>query len=94
MANGRQVTIELPAELFQILGSEEEAKKETKTALILDLVRRGKLSRARAAELLHISLQDFPALLAEYQIPWFDYSSDMLREDLTLFATHRPHPSA
>ncbi len=50
------VTIDLPAELLALLGSEEEAKRGAKVALILDLVRRGKLSRAKAAELLQMPL--------------------------------------
>ena len=91
---GTQLTIDLQPELLQILGSEKAAQHEAKTALVLDLVRRGKLSRARAAEFLQISLWDFPALLAEYQIPWFDYSPEALREDLRLLAAHPPHPSA
>jgi len=76
------VRIDLPAELLALLGSEEEAKRGAKVALILDLVRRGKLSRAKAAELLEIPLWDLPALLAQYRIPWFDYSPEDLRRDL------------
>jgi len=78
----KSVTIELPAELVELLRSEEEAKREAKLALVLDLVRRGRVSRAKAAELLGISLQDFPSLLTEYRIPWFHYSSEDLRRDL------------
>lgn len=78
----KAVTIELPPELLQLLGTEEEAKREAKTALILDLVRRGKISRAKAAELLQMSLWDLPALLARYRIPWFDYSAEDLERDL------------
>lgn len=86
---GQPLTIDLPTELLQVLGTEDEARQEAKTALILDLVRRGKISRARAAEFLQISLWDFPALLAQYRIPWFDYSSDALREDLRSLTTQR-----
>jgi predicted HTH domain antitoxin len=78
----KAVTIELPPEVLQFLGSEEEARRETKVALVLDLVRRGRISRAKAAELLQMSLWDLPALLAQYRIPWFDYSPEDLRRDL------------
>ena len=47
----KTLTIELPPELLKLLGSEEEAKREAKVALVLDLVRRGKVSRTKAAEL-------------------------------------------
>ena len=76
------ITIEIPSELARLLGSEEEAKQEAKTALVLELVRKGKISRAKAAELLQISLWDLPSLLAQYRIPWFDYSQDELDKDL------------
>src|SRR5437867_3175974 len=62
----KTVTIELPPELLQLLGTEEEAKRETKVALVLDLVRRGKLSRAKAAELLDLSLRELSGLLAQW----------------------------
>lgn len=79
----KAVTIELPPEVLRFLGSEEEAGREAKVALVLDLVRRGKVSRAKAAELLQMSLWDFPALLAQYRIPWFDYSPEDLQRDLS-----------
>jgi predicted HTH domain antitoxin len=78
----KAVTIELSQELLDLLGSEEEAQRKAKLGLVLDLVRRGRLSRAKAAELLDIPLQEFPALLAQYRIPWFDYSPEDLQHDL------------
>jgi predicted HTH domain antitoxin len=78
----KTVTLQLPAELLELLGSEEEAKREAKVALVFDLVRRGRLSRAKAAELLEMPLTELPALLAEYGIPWFDYSIEDLERDL------------
>jgi len=78
----KAVTIELPPELVKLLGTEEDAKRETKTALVLDLVRQGKISRQKAAELLKIPLWDLPALLSRYRIPWFDYSPEELEKDL------------
>ena len=76
------VTIELPAELERLLGTEEEAKREAKIALVLELVRRGKISRAKAAEILQVSLWDLPSFLAQYRIPWFDYSPEEIEKDL------------
>ncbi len=84
-------TVELPGELLEILGSEEEARHDTKVAIVLDLVRRERISRARAAELLDLTLWDLPALLAQYRIPWFDFSPDDLERDLAALreAEHR-----
>ena len=78
----KTVTLDLPPELLELLGSKEEAKREAKLALVFDLVRRGRVSRAKAAELLGMPLAKLPALLAEYDIPWFDYSADDLERDL------------
>ena len=78
----KAISIELSPELLQLLETDEEAKGKVKIAVILDLVRRGKVSRAKAAELLQISLYDLPALLAQYGIPWFDYSPEDVRKDL------------
>lgn len=75
-------TVELPGELLDLLGSEEEARRDTRIAVVLDLVRRGRISRAKAAELLGLALWDLPALLAQYRIPWFDYSRDDVERDL------------
>ncbi len=81
------LTIDLPAELLELLGTEEEAKRDANVALVLDLVRRGKLSRAKAAELLELPLWDLPAPLAQYRIPWFDYPPEDLRRDLESLRT-------
>ena len=75
-------TVELPAELLEILGSADEARRDAKVAVVLDLVRRGRISRSKAAELLDLKLWDLPALLSQYRIPWFDYAPDDLERDL------------
>jgi predicted HTH domain antitoxin len=85
----KTVTLELPAELMELLGSEEQAKRGVKLALVFDLVRRGRVSRAKAAELLGVPLTEFPALLAEYGIPWFDYSAEDLERDLRFLESVR-----
>lgn len=78
----RIIEIAIPDEIISLLGSEEEARKEAKEAFVLDLVRRGKVSKAKAAELLGMSLWDLPEFLDKYQIPWFDYTAQELQRDL------------
>lgn len=90
----KRFTVELPPELVELLGSEEEAKRDAKVAVVLDLVRRGRVSRARAAELLGLTLWDLPALLAEYRMPWFDYSPEDLEQDLEALRAAGHHRSA
>jgi predicted HTH domain antitoxin len=89
----KDFTVELPGELLELLGSEEEARREAKIAVVLDLVRRGLISRAKAAEVLGLTLWDLPELLAQYRIPWFDYSPDQVERDLeALHAAGYPDP--
>lgn len=77
-----KLTIELSDELIKLFSSKKEARAEAKQAMVFDLVRRGKISKGKAAELLGISLWNLPDLLAQYDIPWFDYSPDDLKHDL------------
>ena len=78
----KTISMEIPDELLKLLGSEEEVGKEAKQALVLDLVRRGRISRSKAAELLGIDLWDMPKFLSAYKIPWFDYSEEQMRKDI------------
>jgi len=78
----KSIYMEIPDELLKLLGSEEEAAKEAKQSLVLDLVRRGKISRAKAADLLGIDLWEMPAFLSEYKIPWFNYSKKQMEQDM------------
>jgi len=77
-----KLTIDISDELLKLFPSKKEAKSEAKQAMVFDLVRRGKISKGKAAELLGISLWDLPELLAQYDIPWFDYSPADLKHDL------------
>ena len=65
-----------------MLGSEKEARKEAKEAFILDLVRRGKISKGKAAELMGITLLDLPDILAQYNMPWFNYTGKDAEKDI------------
>lgn len=87
------IEIEVPDEIINLIG-EEEARKEAKEAFVLDLIRRGKISKGKAAELMGISLWDLPQLLAEYRVPWFDYSKEDLQKDLdTIKKMEKPESS-
>ena len=85
----KTLKLEVPDEVIKIAGSVDAATKEAKEALVLDLVRRGKISRSKAAELLKISLWDLPKLLDRYDLPWFDYSEEELEADLKKLQSHQ-----
>lgn len=80
--NMKAIEIPIPEEIVNLLGSEDTVRKEVHQAFIFDLVRRGKISKGKAAELLDISLWELPDLIAQYQIPWFSYSPEELEKDL------------
>ena len=84
----KTLKLEVPDEVVKLLGSVDAATKEAKEALVLDLVRRGKISRGKAAELLELSLWDLPYLLAQYSLPWFDYTREELEVDLKHLQSH------
>jgi predicted HTH domain antitoxin len=76
------IEISIPEEIIDLLGSEDAARKGAHEAFVFDLVRRGTISKGKAAELLGISLWELPELIAQYQIPWFSYSPEDLEKDL------------
>ena len=80
--NMKSIEILVPEEIVNLLGSEDAVRQEAREAFILDLVRRGKVSKGKAAELLGISLWELPDLIAQYQMPWFSYSQEELERDL------------
>lgn len=84
----KTLKLEVPDEVIKLLGSVDAVKKEAKEALVLDLVRRGKISKSKAAELLKLNLWDLPALLAQYKLPWFDYTEEELEADLKNLQSH------
>jgi predicted HTH domain antitoxin len=73
----------------QKVSGSEAAKKEAQEAFILDLVRRSKISKGKAAELLGISLWNLPDLVAQYQLPWFSYPPEELEKDLETLHKHQ-----
>lgn len=76
------IEIPVPEEIIDLLGSEDAARQGAREAFVFDLVRRGKISKGKAAELLGISLWELPELISQYQIPWFSYSPEELEKDL------------
>src|SRR5919201_2956626 len=80
--NMKIIEILVPEEIVNLLGSEDAVRQEVREAFILDLVRRGKVSKGKAAELLGISLWDLPDLIAQYQMPWFSYGQGELTRDI------------
>ena len=83
MANTeKELTIKLPESLVEILGGAQKATKEATRATVLDLVRTGKISVGKGAELLNLSRHDFLDLMNDHHVPAIDYSSENFEYEL------------
>lgn len=63
------MTVDLPEELVDLLGSPEAAAAKAREALVLGLLREGRLSQGRAARLLGLTRWDILDLMAAHAIP-------------------------
>ncbi len=62
------VTVAVPHDLVALLGSPEAVADRMRRAFLIDLLREGRISRGRVAELLGIDMWDMLDLIAEYRI--------------------------
>ena len=67
----KSIYMEIPDELLEFLGSEDEAGKEAKQSLVLDLVRRGRISRSKAAEMQVFPCRKIMVCLGGFEPPTF-----------------------
>ncbi len=80
-----ELRVELPAEVVALLGETREAATvRAKQAVILDLLREGRISQGKAARLLGVTRHDIIDLMAEYDIPSGPATIEELREEVDL----------
>lgn len=73
------ISFELPRELLGALDvSEADLTTKLKTLIALELVREGRVSSGKAADLVGISKAEFVQLLAVQGIPYFTETADEL----------------
>lgn len=78
------IKMELPRELLGVLDvSETDLGPKLKILIALELVREGRISTGKGAELLGVSKADFIRLLSEQDIPYFNETADELTEQIT-----------
>ncbi|MBI1743832.1 UPF0175 family protein [Candidatus Acetothermia bacterium] len=66
----KKVEVELPEELWKLAGiPAKKASAKFQEILVAELVRQGKLSQGRAAELLGVDRWEIMDLLAKYDVP-------------------------
>jgi predicted HTH domain antitoxin len=76
-----RLELELPDELVAYFDSLEAVSQEAKEALVMDLLRQGKFSQGKAAELLGVSRWDLPKILAKHNIPAIMVDPEELEQD-------------
>ena len=79
----RQVVIEFPDELPEEVLLDPEIVKEGKTAIVLQMLRRGTISQGRAAELLEIDRNTLFDLMEAYRIPMMEMTEKELKEEVS-----------
>jgi predicted HTH domain antitoxin len=78
-----RISIDLPEDALEISQlSRRTAGEEMRRLFFLDLVKDGRLSHAKAAELLEISLAEFLTFMARHRISPFVLSEHELAQEL------------
>ena len=75
----KSVSIEFPEEVIELYG-EEELKNSVRKWSILELVKNGKLSSGKAAEILGMTKWDFMELMSDYDIPMANFPPEELEK--------------
>jgi predicted HTH domain antitoxin len=83
--------LELPEELVASFESLEVAGQEAKEAFVMELLRQGKLSQGKAAELLNVDHWQLMDLMAAHDVPATDMSEDELDAELSRWQQRHPH---
>jgi hypothetical protein len=76
------VTLELPDELVELLGSPEAVSARAREALVLDLLREAAISQGFAARMLGITRWDILDLMACHCIPSGPETAEEMRRDI------------
>lgn len=77
----KAISIELPEEIVELF-SEEELEASLIKWAVLELVRIGKLSSGKAAEILGMTRWEFMDLMSDYDIPMADFPEEELERQL------------
>lgn len=76
------LTLEVPEELVSLIGSSEAAATRAKESLVLDLLREGRISQGKAAQLLGLTRYDILDLMAQHQIPSGPATAEEMRQEI------------
>ncbi len=77
----KAISIELPDEIIELFG-ENELEASLRKWAVLELVRAGKLSSGKAAEVLEMTRWEFMELMSDYDVPMADFPEEELERQL------------
>jgi len=75
----KSVSIEFPEEVIELY-EENELKNSVRKWSVLELVKNGKISSGKAAEILGMTKWDFMELMSEYDIPMVNFPPEELEK--------------
>lgn len=78
----KELVLDFPDELKDEDLKDSDVKARAMEAAVLELLRKGKVSQGKAAELLGISRWDMFDLMAKYEVPATDLTEGELKEGL------------
>ena len=76
------LTVELPEELLDLLGTPEAAAAKARDALVIELLRDATISQGQAARLLGVSRWDLLDLMARYGVPSGPETAEDMRREI------------
>ena len=79
----KRLVLEFPVEFPEEGALNKKALKKGKEAVVLELLREGKISQGKASELLEIGRHDLFDLMAKHDIPVIDMTEKELKEELS-----------
>ena len=77
----KAISIEFPDEIVELFG-ENELEASLRKWAVLELVRAGKLSSGKAAEVLEMTRWEFMELMSDYDVPMADFPEEELERQL------------
>ena len=77
----RTVSIELPEDVVKLFG-EKELEASLKKWTLLELVRTGKLSSGKAAEILGVTRWEFMELMSSHDVPIANFPEEELERQM------------
>ena len=77
----KAISIEFPDEIVELFG-ENELEASLRKWAVLELLRAGKLSSGKAAEILGMTRWEFMELMSDYDVPMADFPEEELERQL------------